>query len=452
MSTSLYLNIPYKVKDINLYKEGKEEINWIKREMPGLTSILTEYKEKQPLKGMRISGSSDITIYTAVFIELLKELGAEIRWCSSNIYSTQNHAAAYIAHLGIPIFAWKDEDLSDYWWTIFETLHFGNNLGPTHIIDEKGDISLMLHRGILGEIDNSILDKDQNTECESELNLFLKRVLAEDQKCWHGLIDALKAITIDTRTARNQLMQFAEHTNNTYTIIDLNSSIIKTRIDNHYSCKETIAEAIKRTTRTMLIGKSVLICGFGEIGRGCAESLKLNGADVSISETDPVRALIAAMQGYKVVSLDEVCDKIDIFITATGHKEIINLEHMKRMKDQAIICNMGHYELEIDYKALNNCKEIKKIAVNSQLNRYFFPDGHSILLAAESKLVNLTYDTPQLAYIKSCSYSVLTIMQILLNQDNYEPGIHNVPHSVDVKVSELHLEKIGAQITVKKQN
>lgn len=447
MSTSLYLNLPYRVKDINLAKSAKDEINWIKKEMSGLSEIINKYKNSKPLEGMRICGTNDITIYSAVLIETLHTLGANVRWCASNIYSTQDHAAAYLASIGIPIFGWRNEEISEYWWTIFETLHFENNLGPTHIIDDKGDISLMLHRGVKGEKNSSILDLPQDTNIEKELNLFLKRVLAEDQKCWQTLIKNLNSISIDTKTANDQLQMAINDSDKNYTIVDLNTSIMKSKIDNYYSCKETIAEAIKRSTRTMIIGKSVLICGFGEIGRGCAESMKLNGAIVSIAETDPIRALEAAMQGYKVVELDKVCDSTDIFITATGKKHIIKLDHMHKMKDHAIICNMGHYELEIDYQQLNNTKEIKKIPVNNQLDRYFFPDGHSILLIADAKLANLTFDTTQLAFIKSCSYSVLILMQILLNQNKIQKGINNIPQYIDKEVANMHLNKIDAFIT-----
>lgn len=447
MSTSLYLNLPFRIKDINLAKSGREEIKWIQREMPGLMAIKEKYKDEQPLRGMRISGSIDITVYTAIFIETLKELGAEVRWCASNIYSTQDNAAAYLAENNIPIFAWRNEDYSEYWWAIFETLHFGLNLGPTHIIDERGDISLMLHRGLQGEQQSSILDKNRLSESEKELNLFLKRVLAEDQKCWEGVIKEVKAITIDTKTASDQLSSLIDLAKPHFPIIDLNSSFIKTKIDNHYSCRETIAESIKKTTRTILIGKTVLICGFGDIGKGSAQSLQANGAEVLIAETDPIRALQATMQGYKVVRLEEICNQIDIFVTATGKKQIIKLEDMYNMKDQSIVCNMGHHELEIEYDRLNSCKDIKKIEISSQLNRYYFPDGHSILVVAEGKLVNLTYETTQLAFIKSCAYSVQTLMQVELNKTNYSNGVYNIPNKIDAEVALMHLDKIGAKLT-----
>lgn len=449
MSTSLYLNLPYRIKDINLCKSGKEEIEWIQHEMSGLMALREKYKTQSPLKGMRISGSVDINIYTAVFIETLQLLGAEIRWCSSNIYSTQDHAASYLAELGIPIFAWKNESQTDYWWAIFETLHFGPNIGPTHIIDEKGDVSLMISKGLEGEGNSSILDIPQETESEKELNLFLKRVLAEDQSCWQRLTKDIKAVTIDTQTANDQLKLLFEEKN--YPIINLNSSIIKTKIDNYYSCKETIADAIKKTTRTILIGKSVLICGFGEIGRGCAKSLRINGASVMVAERDPLRAMQAAMQGYRVVVLEEVVHFVDIFITATGKKHVIKFEHMKQMKDQAIICNMGHYEQEIEYDKLHSDKEVKKIPISAQLNRYYFPSGNSILLVAESKLLNLTYETTQLAFIKSCAYSVQLLMQIELNKVNYDNKTHNVPSHIDAEVAKMHLDKIGAKLTTENE-
>ncbi len=452
MPTSLFSNIPYRVADIHSAKIGREEINWVEREMPGLMAIRQKYENKYPLKGMRISGSSHITTHTAVFIETLKLLGAEVRWSASNIYSTQDQAAAAIAAHNTPIFAGRGESLSDYWWSIFQTLHFSNHQGPTHIIDDKGDLSIMIHQGLMGENNYKVLDQESNVFSINELNLFLKRVLAEDQNCWKNLTKDLKVITEDTKTGINRMLQLLNENRLLYPIIDINSSIIKSKIDNFYSCKGTIAESIKKATRTMLIGKDVVICGFGDIGRGCAEALRNSGARVSITETDPIRAMGAAMEGYQVVKLNDVCETADIFITATGRKHILKFEHMQRMKDQAIICNMGHYELEIEYDVLNTHPEIKKIPISPQLKRYFFPDGNSILLIAEGKLVNLACDTTQMAFLKSCSYSTQTLIQIELNKIQPEIGIHKVPKDIDTEVSILHLPKIGAKLTFTNKN
>lgn len=447
MSTSLYSNIPYKIANIQLANQGREAISWLEREMPGLMAIRNKYKNKYPLKGMRISGSLHITTHTAVFIETLKILGADVRWCASNIYSTQDDAAAAMVERGIPIYAWKGQSLNDYWWSIFQVLHFDNHLGPTHVIDDKGDIAIMLHQGLQGEKDHHVLDKVTDTLSYNQLNLFLKRILAEDQNLWKNITKSIQAITEDTQTGSNRLHQIYQANILQVPFIDINTSLIKTQIDNFYSCKETIAEAIKKATRTMLIGKDVVVCGFGDIGRGCAESLKMNGARVSITETDPIRALTAAMEGYKVVQLEDVCNKADIFITATGQKHIIRFEHMQKMKDQSIICNMGHYELEIEYDRLRTDPDIKKINISPQLKRFYFPDGHSILLVAEAKLVNLACDTTQLAFIKSCSYSTQTLIQIQLNIQKPKIGIHSVPISIDQEVSKMHLEKLGSKLT-----
>lgn len=448
MSTSLYSNLPYKVADISLAKKGREEIHWLEREMPGIMAIRKEYEDKKPLSGFRISGTLHITTHTAVFIETLKLLGADVRWCASNDYSTQDCIAAAIAEIGIPIFAWKGENNTDYWWSLFQTLHFDNNNGPTHIIDDKGDLALFIHKGLYGETDPTILDLKTDIPNKKEFNLFLKLILAEDQNYWKHLCKDIKCITEVSQTGTSEIYGLEKIKQLLYPTFNLNSSILKRKIDNFYSSKETVSEAIKSVARTMIVGKSVVICGFGEVGQGCAESLKLNGARVSITETDPLRAIQAAMQGYQVVRFEDVCKTADIFITATGKRNIINLEHMSQMKDQAIICSMGHNELEIELNRLNDNKDIKRIPISDDLIRYFFPEGNSILLVAEAKLVNLSFDTPQLAYIKSCSYSLLTLLHIDL-PEKLNPGIHSIPLGLDHRVAELHLEKIGANITTK---
>lgn len=448
MSTSLYTNLPHKVADISLAKKGREEIYWLEREMPGIMAIRKNYEALKPLKGYRISGTLHITAHTAVFIETLKHLGADVRWCASNDYSTQDSIAAAIAEAGIPIFAWKGESNADYWWSIFQTLQFDNNCGPTHIIDDKGDLAIFIHTGILGESNPAMLDRKTEISSKKEFNLLLKLILAEDQNYWKHLSKDIRCITEVSQTGTSEIYNLEKENQLLYPAFNLNSSILKRKIDNFYSSKETVSEAIKSVARTMIVGKSVVICGFGEVGQGCAESLRLSGARVSITETDPLRAIQAAMQGYQVVRFEDICETADIFITATGKKDIICLEHMSQMKDQAIICSMGHNEQEIELNKLNTNKDIKRIPVSDDLIRYFFPKGNSILLVAESKLVNLSFDTPQLAYIKSCSYALLTLLHINMPQ-KLEPGIHPIPLGLDHKVAELHLEKIGANITTK---
>lgn len=449
MLTSLFSDIQNKVADINLDKIGREEIGWVEKEMPGLMQIRDKYKELKPLKGMRISGSLHITTQTAVLIETLHQLGATVRWSASNIYSTQDEAAAAIAQSGISIFAWKGETLTDYWWSLFQTLLFEDNKGPTHIIDDKGDMAIMIHKGMESESNSKILDEEESSSGENELNLFLKRVLAKNQSFWSTHCKELEVITEDSRTGAYRMKELLEQKKLLFPILDITSSKLKTQIDNYYSSKESLAETIKRAARTILIGKSVVICGYGDIGKGCAEAMRKNGADVLITETNPIRALEAAMKGYKVVTLEEVCTEADVFITATGQKHIIRLEHMKQMKDQAIICNMGHFELEVEYDKLKNNPDIKKIAVSPQLNRYYFPDGNSILLIAEAKLINLAYETPQLAFLKSCSYSVLAMVQIELAKNKLPLQINSITENIDQQVAKMHLNKIKANLTYK---
>ena len=449
MLTSLFSDIQNKVADINLEKIGREEIGWVEKEMPGLMQIRDKYKELKPLQGMRISGSLHITTQTAVLIETLHKLGATVRWSASNIYSTQDEAAAAIASTGIAIFAWKGETLTDYWWALFQTLLFDNNKGPTHIIDDKGDMALMIHKGLESESNSKILDEEESSSGENELNLFLKRVLAKNQSFWSSHCKELEVITEDSRTGAYRMKELLEQKKLLFPILDITSSKLKTQIDNYYSSKESLAETIKRAARTILIGKSVVICGYGDIGKGCAEAMRKSGANVLITETNPIRALEAAMKGYKVVTLEEVCTDADVFITATGQKHIIRLEHMKQMKDQAIICNMGHFELEVEYDKLKNNPDIKKIAVSPQLNRYYFPDGNSILLIAEAKLINLAYETPQLAFLKSCSYSVLAMVQMELAKNKLPLQINSISKDIDQQVAQMHLSKIKANLTYK---
>ena len=447
MTISLFSDLPYRVADISLANKGREEISWLEKEMPGLMALRKKYIDKKPLKGMRISGSLHITTHTAVFIETLNMLGAEVQWCCSNIYSTQDNIAAAIADKGISIFAWKGENIEDYWWSIFKCFQFNDKKGPTHIIDETGDLALMLQTGYMAEKTPEILDEYHELESKYKMNFFLKRVLAENQIYWQHISSELQAISEITKTGSNELHEYARRFKLLAPVYEISSSRVKSKIDDFYSSKETIAEAIKAVTRTILIGKSVVICGFGEVGQGCAEALKMNGARVSITETNPLLALQAAMQGYRVVELDSICNQADIFITATGQKNIISLDHMKLMKDQAIICSMGHNKLEIELSKLKEDSEIKEIPVSSDLTRYYFSNGNSILIVAEAKLVNLAYDTSQLAFIKSCTYSLLTLLQLELKNKRDSIGFHTINSRLDQEVARLHLNKLEAQIT-----
>jgi adenosylhomocysteinase len=404
-------DLPYKVRDINLADWGRKEISIAEIEMPGLMALRKKYGKDKPLKGARIAGSLHMTIQTAVLIETLVELGAEVRWASCNIYSTQDHAAAAIAKTGAPVFAWKGETEDEYWWCINQTTFFDDNKGPNMILDDGGDLTYWVY--------------EKRPE----------------------LLDGLKGISEETTTGVHRLYQMMKKGELKTPTFNVNDSVTKSKFDNLYGCRESLADGIKRATDVMVAGKVVYIAGYGDVGKGCAQSMRGFGARVVISEVDPICALQAAMAGYEVVTIDDVIDKADIFVTATGNKNVITSDHMSKMKDQAIVCNIGHFDIEIDVAGLNSYPDIKKLEVKPQVDQYFFPDGHSIILLADGRLVNLGCATGHPSFVMSASFTNQVLAQIELFNNDYSVGVYMLPKKLDEEVARLHLGKLGVKLT-----
>ena len=437
----------YKVRDISLADFGRKEIEIAEKEMPGLLAIRNKYSSQKPLKGARITGSLHMTIQTAVLIETLSELGADVRWASCNIFSTQDHAAAAIAASGIPVFAWKGETLEEYWWCTAQALAFPEGKGPNLIVDDGGDASLMVHLGFKAEKDPSILDKKPANREEGIILSALKEILAEDPERWHRTVSELKGISEETTTGVHRLYQMMENGELLVPAINVNDSVTKSKFDNLYGCRESLADGIKRATDVMIAGKVVVICGYGDVGKGCAKSMKSYGARVIVTEIDPICALQASMEGFEVKTVEDTLDEGNIFVTATGNKDIITLEHMLRMKDQAIVCNIGHFDNEIQMDELNRFKSIKVINIKPQVDKYQFPDGHAIFILAEGRLVNLGCATGHPSFVMSNSFSNQTLAQIDLWQNTYKTDVYRLPKNLDEEVARLHLDKLGVKLT-----
>ena len=447
MSEELFSNLPYKVADINLADFGRKEIDMAEKEMPGLMALREKYGETKPLKGARIMGSLHMTIQTAVLIETLVTLGAEVRWCSCNIYSTQDHAAAAIAADGIAVFAWKGETLADYWWCTLQAMNFPGGKGPNVIVDDGGDATLMIHAGYAAEEDPAQLDKEAHAEDEIELNALLKKVLAADNGRWHRVATEVRGVSEETTTGVHRLYQMQEEGKLLFPAFNVNDSVTKSKFDNLYGCRESLADGIKRATDVMIAGKVVVVCGYGDVGKGCSHSMRSYGARVLITEIDPICALQAAMEGFEVVTMDEACSQGNIFVTTTGNIDIVRIDHMERMKDQAIVCNIGHFDNEIQVDALKHYPGIRRVNIKPQVDRYFFPDGHSIILLADGRLVNLGCATGHPSFVMSNSFTNQTLAQIELFNKPYETGVYRLPKHLDEEVARLHLEKIGAKLT-----
>jgi adenosylhomocysteinase len=439
--------IQYKVSDISQADFGRKEIEIAEKEMPGLMSIRKKYSEEKPLKGARITGSLHMTIQTAVLIETLSELGAEVRWASCNIFSTQDHAAAAIAASGIPVFAWKGETLEEYWWCTAQALSFPDGKGPNLIVDDGGDASLMVHLGYKAEKDPAILGKKTDNREEAIILSTLKAILSEDGSKWHRTVKELKGISEETTTGVHRLYQMMENGELLVPAINVNDSVTKSKFDNLYGCRESLADGIKRATDVMIAGKVVVVCGYGDVGKGCAKSMKSYGARVIITEIDPICALQAAMEGFEVKTVEETLGEGNIFVTATGNRDIITTDHMSRMKDQAIVCNIGHFDNEIQVDKLNNFKGIRKINIKAQVDKYLFPDGHAIFILAEGRLVNLGCATGHPSFVMSNSFSNQTLAQIDLWKKNYKIGVYRLPKYLDEEVARLHLEQLGVNLT-----
>ncbi|MFA5917083.1 MAG: adenosylhomocysteinase [Candidatus Gracilibacteria bacterium] len=437
----------YKVADLSLADYGRKELDTAEKEMPGLMALRVKYAGQKPLAGARITGSLHMTIQTAVLIETLVDLGADVRWASCNIFSTQDHAAAAIAVTGVPVFAWKGETLEEYWWCTLEALSFPGGLGPNLIVDDGGDATLFVHKGFHAEDDASILDKTPGNEEEGIILNLLKKVLKDTPNRWHTVMKDLKGISEETTTGVHRLYEMMKAGELLVPAINVNDSVTKSKFDNLYGCRESLADGIKRATDVMIAGKVVVVCGYGDVGKGCAMSMRGYGARVIITEVDPICALQAAMEGYKVTTMTEALKEGNIYVTTTGNVDIITIEDMAAMKDEAIVCNIGHFDNEIQVDKLNKFPGVKKINIKPQVDKYVFPDGHCIYLLAEGRLVNLGCATGHPSFVMSNSFTNQTLAQIDLWQKDYEVGVYRLPKYLDEEVARLHLEQIGVKLT-----
>ena len=450
MQTQTQLEQDYKVADISLAEFGRKEIEIAEHEMPGLVATREKYAADKPLEGVRVMGSLHMTIQTAVLIESLQELGADVRWCSCNIFSTQDHAAAAIADAGTPVFAWKGETLEEYWECTYRALTWPNGKGPQLIVDDGGDATLLIHKGYqLENGDRSFVDAEPDSKEMKVIQDLLKRVLAEDPQHWHGVVEDWKGVSEETTTGVHRLYQMQKANTLLIPAINVNDSVTKSKFDNLYGCRESLVDGIKRATDVMISGKVALVLGYGDVGKGCAQSLRAQGAHVLVTEVDPICALQAAMEGFRVVEMEDTLGWADIYVTATGNCDIITLEHMQKMKNQAIVCNIGHFDNEIQMDRLENYNGVKKEEIKAQVHRYTLPEGHQIFVLAEGRLVNLGCATGHPSFVMSNSFTNQVLAQIDLwkNIGKYTPGVYILPKHLDEEVARLHLEKIGAKLT-----
>ena len=441
--------LPYKVADMSLAAWGRKEIDIAEQEMPGLMSIRAKYAAGKPLAGVRITGSLHMTIQTAVLIETLKDLGADVRWASCNIFSTQDHAAAAIAETGTPVFAWKGEPLEEYWWCTYQALTFPGDLGPELVVDDGGDVTLLIHKGYeLEDGDRSFVDGKAGSEEEAVIQQLLLKVLAEDPQHWHRVAKAWRGVSEETTTGVHRLYEMMRKGKLLVPAINVNDSVTKSKFDNLYGCRESLADGIKRATDVMMGGKVAVICGYGDVGKGSAHSLRGMGARVVVTEIDPINALQAAMEGFEVTTLEDTLGRGDIYVTCTGNVDIITFEHMQKMKDQAIVCNIGHFDNEIQMDRLNTSDAVK-LEIKPQVHKYTFPNGNAIFVLAEGRLVNLGCATGHPSFVMSNSFSNQTLAQLDLwaNKDTYATGVYVLPKKLDEEVARLHLEKIGVKLT-----
>ncbi len=451
--------LEFKVKDLSLADWGRKEIDLAEKEMPGLMAVREEYAAKRPLKGQRITGSLHMTIQTAVLVETLRELGAEVRWASCNIFSTQDHAAAAVVvgrggtpeePRGVPVFAWKGETLEEYWDCAERALDFGGGRGPTQIVDDGGDATLLLHKGVEFEAAGKVppAAKADSEEYAVVLRL-LARELAKDPRRWTRVAAACAGVTEETTTGVHRLYEMQKEGKLLFPAINVNDSVTKSKFDNLYGCRHSLVDGIMRATDVMLGGKVAVVCGYGDVGKGCAQSLRGQGARVLVTEIDPINALQAAMEGYQVVRLEDVIATADLVITATGNVDIVTVEHMKKMKDCAILGNIGHFDNEIDMAGLKAVPGVRRVNVKPQYDAWVFPDGHRVLVLAEGRLLNLGCATGHPSFVMSNSFTNQTLAQIELatNRDRYEKKVYVLPKHLDEKVARLHLDQIGARLT-----
>jgi adenosylhomocysteinase len=437
----------YKIKDIGLAGFGRREIEIAEKEMPGLMATREKYGPEKPLKGARVAGSLHMTIQTAVLIETLVELGADVRWASCNIFSTQDQAAAAIADRGIPVFAWKGETLEEYWWCTKQALTWPDGKGPNLVVDDGGDATLLIHRGFQAEQNPDILDEPTDNKELKIINALLKETHKTDPKFWHKVVKDWQGVSEETTTGVHRLYQMKEAGELLVPAINVNDSVTKSKFDNIYGCRESLVDGIKRATDVMIAGKTALICGYGDVGKGCAEALSGLKARVWVTEIDPICALQALMAGYAVKTVEDALPEADIFVTATGNRDVITAEHMAKMKDEAIVCNIGHFDNEIQVGALNEMPGVEKINIKPQVDKYVFPDCHCIYMLAEGRLVNLGCATGHPSFVMSNSFTNQTLAQIDLWQNSKEIKVYRLAKEFDEEVARLHIEKLGGHLT-----
>ena len=443
------MSTDYKVADITLADWGRKEIKIAEQEMPGLMSIRAKYAKEKPLKGVRITGSLHMTIQTAVLIETLTDLGADVRWASCNIFSTQDQAAAAIAVTGVPVFAWKGESLEEYWWCTYKAISFDGGKGPQMVVDDGGDVTLLLHKGYELEEGDGWVNTPSSTHEEQVIKDLLKQVHKENPTRWHDMVKEWRGVSEETTTGVHRLYKLHEKGKLLVPSFNVNDSVTKSKFDNLYGCRHSLVDGLNRAIDVMISGKVAVICGYGDVGKGSAQSLRGQGARVIITEIDPINALQAAMEGYEVTTLEDTLGRADIYVTTTGNVGVITFEHMKRMKDQAIICNIGHFDNEIEVDKLQGDTSVKRTNIKPQVDKYTFPDGNEIFLLAEGRLVNLGCATGHPSFVMSASFSNQTLAQLELwkNRDTYKPGVYVLPKKLDEEVARLHLDKIGVKLT-----
>jgi adenosylhomocysteinase len=440
----------YKVRDISLADFGRRELDIAEHEMPGLMAVRAKYAKAKPLNGVRITGSLHMTIQTAVLIETLVDLGATVRWASCNIFSTQDHAAAAIAKSGVPVFAWKGETLEEYWWCTYQALsHAEGTKGPELVVDDGGDVTLLIHKGYELEEGSDWVNAPSSNHEEQVIKNLLKEVHAENPYRWHEMVKEWKGVSEETTTGVHRLYKLQETGKLLVPAFNVNDSVTKSKFDNLYGCRHSLVDAINRALDVMLSGKVAVVCGYGDVGKGCAQSLRGQGARVVVTEIDPINALQASMEGYEVATLEDALSRGDIYVTTTGNRDVIRIEHMAKMKNQAVVCNIGHFDNEIQVDRLNAFPGIKKLNIKPQVDKYRFPDGHEIFLLAEGRLVNLGCATGHPSFVMSNSFSNQVLAQIDLweNREKYGRKVYILPKKLDEEVARLHLEKLGVKLT-----
>jgi len=449
---SIVEELPYKIKDINLAESGRDAISISEKEMPGLMVTRSKYGPDKPLKGKKLTGSLHMTVETAILIETLAELGADVRWASCNIFSTQDHAAAAIAKSGVPVFAWKGESLEEYWWCTLQALTFPDRSGPDLIVDDGGDATLLIHKGY--ELEDYFRKNGKTppitTKIDEEriIEELLRDVLQKDPNHWHSVAEKVIGVSEETTTGVLRLVQMEKENKLLFPAYNVNDSVTKSKFDNVYGCRESLADGIKRATDVMVAGKTVVVCGYGDVGRGCAQSMKGFGARVIVTEIDPICALQAAMEGYQVSRIEEVLKEGHVFVTTTGNKDVITKEHMYDMRDQAIVCNIGHFDNEIQVNAINEDPNVKRQEIKPQLDCYTFPNGNQIFILAEGRLVNLGCSTGHPSFVMSNSFTNQVLAQIALSKESPEVGVYVLPKELDEEVARLHLDHLGVSLTI----